>query len=403
MSTPKVPRRYLVGKKEEGADFTEEEISLLAYQLATWFGDSTCDRNYPDPLSVAKQKISECLLGKTADGKMWINCPEEFEARIRTKTLFDMKTGTGVPAARRKSPRAVKKEQRLAAEAAAKGVTRTDPTTLIVDQEVIKQTVVRDVLDTFPELDNPAHLLNVQRLGTLHAQASVIDAKLALSPGPSIQKELLDNLLKIDQMIDRTMKSLGIHPQQIKQQVGDHMASSVAEFVALAESDPEFRRRNKLWSLELALLLWWMSAHPNGRGTGPNIHPFEVWHMTRGRAISFTCVECGRHYPHLVEGFEPQELFDYLRGEGVLIRESLEELRPFVEATAGTALPARLLEDVHQEIVEYFTPPASAVPPPHEAHDESPGDTEPLPEGEASRGDDARDSGAGRDSAGGDL
>ena len=62
-----------------------------------------------------------------------------------------------------------------------------------------------------------------------------------------------------------------------------------------------------------------MSEHPNGNKTDRQLHPFEIWHLTRSRPIDYTC-ECGKRVT-LVEGFEPMELRDWLVSEGVLVEK----------------------------------------------------------------------------------
>lgn len=344
-------KQFVVGGGPN-ADFSQSEIDLLAYKIAEWFNSDICDRNYPDPLEAAKTKIKECLLAETAAGKPWQSCPDLFEDRIMAKTLYDMRTGEGKGAPRRKSPQATRKLDPDAASG-AKDVMNSDPVLAIVNQEEIRKETVADVLDSFPELDNAAHLPNVRRLGNLYAQAQVIEMKLQMSNSAVTQDQLLQNLERVDKMIERTMKTLGIHPQQVQKKIDDRAAMSVADFVALVEDDDDFRALNKIWAQELALLLWWMANHPNGRGTGPNVHPWEIWHFTRSKPFNFTC-SCGKEYKHLLDGFEPDELFDYLVQEGRLVEDTVKQVQPFIEAVAGERIEEQVLSQMITEVHEHF-------------------------------------------------
>lgn len=312
-------RQFTVGDKAAGADFSVAEMELLTLQIRDWFASDLCDRQYTDPFEAAKQKVKECLLAETAAGDPWRACPDAFEDRIRAKCLFDMKTGNGFSSPRAKSPlasRAITKGAKQAANSAINNMSNAPK----FDQEAFREKTEKDILDAFPELDNPGHRPNVRRLSFLYSQQEVLDRELA-QPGISASKR--ESALKLVRIIgqdaETTMNLLGIHPNQLQKSLHQKTSGAISDLVALLEDDKEFKERTKIWGLQLALQLYYMSQHYNGRKDGPQVEDFEIWHMTRTRPMEFTC-KCGEQYT-LVEGFEPADLRDYLIRQGVLVTE----------------------------------------------------------------------------------
>lgn len=310
-------KQYVVGDKAEGADFSREEIETLIYRIALWYQSPESDRKYDDPVVVAREKIQECLLGTTESGDPWRNCPADFNKRVRAKCAYDIEKGQGIRSApkRKDGGRDLNKK----AQKAARELDDTNPVAVVFAQEEFRSKLEKDILEAFPELDNAAHLPTVRSLTLYHAQREVIDRELQLGVRANKRSDLLESLKTIEQMADVAMKRLGIHPDQIRKKISDKGKSTVADLVALIGDDPEFRKREKTWALQFALQCWWMSEHHNGRRTGPQLHDFEIWHMTRSRPMRFTCRH-GEEYT-LVEGFTPDELKAYLEREGVLINE----------------------------------------------------------------------------------
>lgn len=310
-------KQFVVSNTDEAADFTEAEIEALIYKVANWFTQKECDRQYVDPVQAAKDKIRECLKGETEAGDLWRNCPKEFAARVRAKCNYDMVMDRGIPSARVK----VREGRALDPKAAegAKTITGMQPALVDFDQELYRRQVEGDILKEYPELDNPASKPLVRTISMYHAEREKIDRQLVLGVSDSKRDLLLESLRKLSVMTETALQQLGIHPNQIKKNVDKRTASSVADLVQMVEGDEDYRRREKVWALQLALQLWWMSEHPNGQKTGPQLSDFEIWHMTRSRPVKFRCRH-GEDYT-VVEGFEPRDLFDLLIKEGVLVEE----------------------------------------------------------------------------------
>ena len=324
-------KQFVVGDKSTGADFSKEEIEALIYKLALWFKSDECDRAYDDPVASARQKVQECLLATTEDGSPWKMAPHEFAKRIKAKCSYDITTDTGIS-----SPRVKRGEGRKLSKEAKEGAASLKDGNAVMaafDQNAFRGKVEADILLAFPELDNPAHRPNVESLSGMYAQRKVIDLELAAGVTANKREVLLKSMKMIEEMADTTMRRLGVHPDQIRRRISDRTASSVADLVAQIEDDDEWRKREKVWALQLALQLWWMSEHPNGRKTGPNLADFEIWHMTRNRPVNFTC-RCGVTTP-VVEGFEPKDLWAWLVKEGVLVEEPV---LPFIKRDELTGL-----------------------------------------------------------------
>jgi hypothetical protein len=335
-------KQYVVGKPgEKGGDFTYEEMEQMILDMAKWWARPESGKKYADPLQMARLKMRECLLGLKQDGTSWNDAPQDFRKRVKVKCNYDIKAKKGVPVKLKK----VKLDP--IAQQGASQVNGMRPLATKINVEETRAKYVADIMDVFPELDNAAHRPNVESLADIYAQRRVISAELELGVGATARGNLLEQLKTIETMADSMMNKLGIHPNQIRKKVAEDDNSSVADLVAQISEDEEFRAREKQWALQLALQLWWMSNHHNYAKDGPNIHDWEVWHMTRSRPIRFTC-KCKRE-TLLVEGFEPHELRDYLLKEGVLVEEPVlpEIINKDALVGLSTFQPEAVSEEAH--------------------------------------------------------
>lgn len=328
MALPRKERtkQFLVGNKAEGADFSKEEIELLIRDVALWFQSPKCDRSYDDPLEMARQQVQECLLAETREGKPWHNAPNDFKVRVRVKCLYDMESGEGIRIDRttkkKRGRHPMARDTKEGAEAAAKSINRHAVIKANFDAKKFRDKAEKDVYKTFPELDNVVHRQNVKRLSLLYAEQEKIDMELEMVANGGQKEAALKALGEIEKQINVTMNMLGIHPNQLRKNMDKHRDGSLGDLVAHLDGDDEFKDREKLWAKQAAYQLWYMSQHPNGRGDGPQLEPWEVWHLTRTRPIDYTC-QCGKRVT-LVEGFEPDDLRDYL------LRNGMELLTPAV-------------------------------------------------------------------------
>lgn len=314
----RITKVFRVGTGPED-DFTPDEIELLTFKLRDWYVSPECDRQYDDPLGQAQEVVKQCLLGLTKDGKTWKNASNSFAQRIKIKAQYDMDTGKGIPTSSIKSPAAKRFHENQDAVEAAKAATTHQPVPMAsVAQH--QQDLEQAILDAYPELDTPVHRPNVKRLALLYAQQEVVSTEL-LTAKASSRKTLLETLATLQKTIESNMKALDIYPDQLRKRMDAQRQGSIGDLVAMVEDDNTFREREKLWALTAALQLWWMSAHPNGKKTGPQLHDFEVWHLTRSRPVHYTC-KCG-HEAILVEGFTPEELKAFLVDNGVLVEKPI--------------------------------------------------------------------------------
>lgn len=299
-------------------DFTPAQIELLILKIRDWFISPECDRNYKDPFTEAKNAVQQCLEGITKADKIWKLAPAEFSDRIRIKTLYDMVDGRHVA----QSPYKTDSAKANAAHSNAVTQANNSPIDLGIEHILAKYQADSqlEILKAYPELNTSVHRPNVLRLAMLYTEQERIRLML---PGASAshRKNHIETLSLLQKSITDTMKSLDIYPDQINRRIAKQTQGSVGDLVALLEEDEEFKAREKRWAQTLALQLWWMTQHSNGRQNGPQIHDFEMWHLTRTRPINYTC-ECGRNVV-LVEGFTPEDLRDYLLSEGVLVEQPI--------------------------------------------------------------------------------
>lgn len=308
------PKVFSVGTLDEDA-FTADEIDLLVYKIRDWFASEECDRNYSDPLGEARAQVEQCLHATTKAGKRWRKVPEDFETRIKIRTLYDMEEGKHVSQQRAKTVEArANADHKRDLDAAKRG--QGVNTATLAHLQQYQQNLSDDILATYPELDTPVHKPNVDRLALLYTEQERIRLELP-GAGGKTRRDHIDTLSVIQKSVTDTMKALDIFPEQLRKRMDQQRTGSVGDLVATLGGDSEFKEREKRWSLTLALQLWWMTKHPNGKNTGPQIHDFEMWHLTRTRPINYTC-KCG-HEAVIVEGFTPEDLRDYLLENGVLV------------------------------------------------------------------------------------
>lgn len=330
------PIVFTVGTAEED-DFTADQIEALVYKIAHWYDSEDSGRNYPDALKAARKHVHQCLIGQTNAGKTWQRAPKTLEDRIKIKCNFDLSSDTGIRVPQKGRPRVYP----LPNEAEQARIQKTDeiaessaPLAAFSDNRKYQDQMEKEILEVYPELDTPAHRPNVRRLAMLYAQQESVNLELSQAKGRQ-RKDLIDTLATIQTTVDRAMKSLEIHPDQLRKRIDSQKEGTIGDLVSKLASDKEFKKREKQWALTEALQLWWMSEHLNGQKNGPQLHPFEVWHLTRTRPIKYTC-DCGREVT-LVEGFEPQELRDYLVENGVLVEKPVNPHMTSEEDLEGLA------------------------------------------------------------------
>jgi hypothetical protein len=326
-------KQFIIGNDIGDGDFSHAQIEEMIVNLAKWFAAPESGMSYPDPLETARAKVRECLLGVKADGSVWQQAPDDFRKRLKIKANYDYKAKRGVPVKKRTRERNVDKTAK--AKATGVRVTKMQPVHATTNVEAESESFTADILSVFPELDNAAHRPTVEALGDVYAQRKVISAELKLGVTASKRDTLLNQMKTIEMMTDSMMSKLGIHPNQVRKKIVDEADSSVADLVAHISDDKEFQKREKQWSLQLALQLWWMSEHNNYVQDGPNVSDWEIWSLTRSRPIRHKC-KCSYECV-LVEGFEPHELRDMLLHEGVLIEQPVMGNFMTAEDLAGLA------------------------------------------------------------------
>lgn len=349
-------KQFVVGDTSQGADFSEDYINSVILRLALWFNQSECDRKFDNPEAAAKKIVKEALLGQTKDGKTWHNAPNDFATRIKIKAAYDLVNEKGIPISRAKHPTAVRKlqEEKAAERAAAKeGAAKIKdmvPTLVEFDVQAARDKEEKAILEHHPELDNPVHYPHVRRLSLLYAQQEMIEREMLLQPKPSRRMEIMKEMQLLTGTIDGLLKTLDIHPDSLRKRIKENSEGSLGDFIAMLDADDEFRERQKRWTLEELLQLWYKCNHPNGEGTGPQMSEVEMWHETRTIPFSFTCLHCGTHYPHIVQGLTPKQIRDYLVEKGVLIEvpvvpqltspEELEGIHEFIDSIPEMILPS---------------------------------------------------------------
>lgn len=345
----RVIKQFVVGP---GGDFTEQEIELLILKLAEWFRSDRCDRRPEDPVKLAREVVAQCLNAETKNGDPWKNAPEDFKNRIKIKAAYNMETGEGIPMSSVKNPDAVRALEK-GAEKNRSRINTLNPLAADFDPDKFRKEQEDQLIAAYPDLDTPAMLPHVRRLTSLYAQQEMIERDLALTTSSTKRDELLRTMDVLNKTMDSVLKILDIHPESIRKRVKESADGNLGELVALLDED-EFRKREEMWNLQLALQLWAMSIRRNGRGDGPQLEVWELWHMTRSIPFSFTC-RCGQTYPHLLKGFTPKQLKDYLESKGVSVnrsvypkivpQEAVNDLAEFIDSLPEVLTPTKKVSD----------------------------------------------------------
>ena len=329
-----------------GVDFSAQEIELLVLQIAEWFRSEKCDRRHDDPLQAAREVVAQCLNATTKSGDPWKNAPDDFKNRIKIKAAYNMETGEGIPIAPVKNPDAVRALEKGAEKNESK-INQMNPLAAKFDVEKYRAQKEKELVEAYPDLATAAMLPHVRRCTLLYAQQEMIDMDLALVTNANKRADLMKTLETVNKTLDNTLNMLDIHPDQIRRRVNASQEGNLGELVSLLDGD-EFREREELWNLQLALQLWSMTIRRNGRGDGPQLEMWELWHMTRSVPFAFTC-RCGEHYPHLLKGFTPKQLKEYLESRGVVItksiypkivpQEAVQDLDTFIDSLPESLTP----------------------------------------------------------------
>lgn len=296
---------------DNGEDFSTAEIETLTLRIAAWYRSEPSGRKYDDPAAMAAEHVRQCLLAINDRGTKWVRCPVDFKKRIRVKCNYDVDSERGIPRHKQKLT--------LGREVTA-AVRDMDPVATVFDRTEFEKNMVAQILLEYPELDNAVHRLNVEQLAMIYAEQQGVRAKLKLmSAGAKSYGDLLENLTKLEQSAERTMKLLDIHPDQLRKKADRRREGTAGDLIATLEED-DFKERERLWAMQAALQFWWMCEHPNGRGDGPQILPWEMWHMTRSVPMTHRCPggdACGKEVT-LIHGFTPAELKQYLLTRGCI-------------------------------------------------------------------------------------
>jgi hypothetical protein len=320
--TREAVKQYVVGDKAAGADFSQAEIAeLKAGIVAYWLSpDSGRNMDGRDPEAEASEVIRQCLLAATKDGSPWRGCPAEFAKRVASKTGgYDMEGGNHRRQARVKAPTAVRALSK-AAEDGARDVEDAAAPAPTFDQDSYRAEYKANMHTKFPELQNPVYEGMVDQLALLQTQRKLADFELSTTSSQKKRDKILSETLPVlTKLIEATMKSLDIYPDQLHKQIKQTKEGTLGALVARISEDQEFRERETTWARQEALQLWWMSQHMNGREDGPQVHAWEIWHATRTLPIRFKSPCCGKEYT-IVRGFTPDDLLEYLLAVGALKR-----------------------------------------------------------------------------------
>lgn len=324
------PQQRLLTPKvyEVGVDITQERVDELVLKLADWFAEMR--PGLKEPTVVARQKIKDCLEGKTSDGEPWYSAGSStFATRIKMACRFDIESMEGIKKANEAAHE--KRAKKKAREVKAKLAKRED--TLIPDElrvELRDSAKYGDNPQVFLSSAEETRWLDLKRayqeqfpeLTTINAEAElnkllnllIVDERqqMKLLQGKNI--DVLDMKGLTDQIV-ALKKALNIHPEQTSKRAKDSQGGNIAELVARFESMPNWRELRERFFTEELLQIFQMMHSPSPREDSGGFQLDEAGLFALTRCRTCHCSKCGTRN---VAGFSVEEIEDKLVKEGLI-------------------------------------------------------------------------------------
>lgn len=324
------PQKILVTPKEYevGVDISQEALNELILKLTDWFVESR--PTVKEPSVLARQKVKDCLEGKTSDGTPWFSAASStFETRIKMACRFDMSAMRGIRTADEKTK--ANRDRKKAREKKLKLERKQDVN--IPDElraELRNSTKYGDNAQVFlssaehkrwNEL-KAAYQQEFPELKTVNAEAELNKLLNLLIVDERQQMNLLQgkdvNSLDMKGLTDQIVslkKALGIHPEQVAKRSKDTTGGSIAEVVARLEAMGDAKEIRAAFQTEEFLQLYQMfhARSPRSDTGGYQLDEVGLFSMTRCRTCH--CAACGvRNYV----GFSIEEIEDHLKSTGTI-------------------------------------------------------------------------------------
>lgn len=333
------PQKRLVTPKvyEAGVDVSQETLNELIPKLALWFVESR--PSVKDPTALARQRVKDCLEGKTSEGQPWFSAANStFASRIKMSCRFNMESenpaewGGILQASEIQKKRKLKEKQREEKKTAKERAKEQREDTSDLTAALVHGATYAENAATFR---SPAEFARWQEIKKgyqeQHPELRLVAAEAELNKLCNLlimderqqasmltgAKDALDfeDMKRVTDMILGLKKGLGIHPDQIQKRKEEKVGGSFGELVARLESMPDAKELRESYMAERFIQFWQMYNSPSPRSDmeGYQLDKYGLWALTRCRSCH--CPNCGQLN---ALGFSVDEIKDYLTGNGYL-------------------------------------------------------------------------------------
>lgn len=347
-------RRLITPKVYEvGTDISQEILNDLIPKLALWFVESR--PSVKDPTALARQRVKDCLEGKTSEGQPWFSAANsDFATRIKMACRFDMtdpdpaKWGGILQASEKEKKRKEREREREAAKKSkARAKEKREDTSELVEAlthgaayaenaSVFRspaehqrwKEIKAGYQEQFPELRLISAEAELNKLCNLLIMDERQQAAMLAGSKDALD---IEDMKRVTDMILSLKKGLGIHPDQIQKRKEEKTGGSFGEVVARLEAMPDSKELREAYMAERFIQFFQMYHAPSPRddAEGFQLDKYGLWAATRCRGCH--CPNCGQFN---ALGFSIDEITEYLTANGYV--EIGDPVAAYVEANSGS-------------------------------------------------------------------
>ncbi len=283
-------------------DLTPERHTEILLGLTEWFSEVRSTR---EPAAVARQELDFCMRGLTKAGKPWLGGPKTLAARVRAMCRYDIEAMQPLRNAsdkqRGKKDREKELKRRKDRNKGVNGLIPEElrsemkrdfkagdnPAVFLSSAEHAEWLKFReDTLREYPHLNNTTSLRILDQLAD---RIIVADRHRSafLNGGAKVDYE--DQAATASQ-IERYMKMLGIHSEQLIKRKDDKKDTSIAGAALRMSQLGDYRKlRLRFWAEEL-LQIYAMYMSPSADGLGYQLDDVGLYGLTKTRVVC--CPKC---------------------------------------------------------------------------------------------------------------
>lgn len=283
-------------------DLTPERQTAVLLALTEWFSKSRSTR---EPAAVARQELDFCMRGVTKAGKPWKGMERAtLAARVRSMCRFDLEKMEPLLNASDAQRKKKEREKELRRRKDARGMNALIPDELRAEmkrgfragdnpavylssaEEAEWRKFKEDTLRDYPHLNNTTSLKLLDQLADL----VMISERQRVGFLSGKEKVDYEDRAAVTQQIDRLMKILGIHSEQLIKRKDDKKDTSISAAALRMSQLGDYRKlRLRFWAEEL-LQIYAMFMQPSADGLTYQLDDVGLYGLTKTRVVC--CPKC---------------------------------------------------------------------------------------------------------------